>query len=158
MAVKTAEVTGRRTLVFHDFGEILRDVDRLAATEPKLLGNWSLGQICQHLANAINIALDGTRVRTPWAFYVIGPLVKKRILASGMRPGFQLNEKSATALLPGPATTATGVAALHQAIERWRGEPQRHRHPFFGRMTTDEWDRLHLRHAELHLSFVLPSE
>ena len=158
MAVKTAEVKDRRLLVFRDFEEILRDVNRLAAGEPKQLGNWSLGQICQHLANAINIALDGTPVRTPWAFYVIGPMVKKRILASGMRPGFQLSEKTASALLPGQATTASGVAALEKAIQRWQGEPQRHRHPFFGQMTNDEWDRLHLRHAEMHLSFLLPSQ
>lgn len=158
MPIKTAEVANRRTLVFRDFDEILREVDRLAAGNPTLLGNWSLGQICQHLANAMNIALDGRRVRTPWAFYVIGPLVKKRILSQGMRPGFQLNEKTASALLPGAATTDEGVAALRTAVERWKQEPQRHRHPFFGRMTDSEWDRLHLRHAEMHLSFVLPGD
>jgi hypothetical protein len=28
--------------------------------------------------------------------------------------------------------------------------------PVFGAMTPEDWKRLHLRHAELHLSFVVP--
>jgi hypothetical protein len=33
-------------------------------------------------------------------------------------------------------------------------EPQRHPSPFFGTLTNEEWDALHCRHAELHLSFI----
>jgi hypothetical protein len=30
------------------------------------------------------------------------------------------------------------------------------RHPVLGKLTHEEWTQLHLRHAELHLSFAVP--
>jgi hypothetical protein len=29
-------------------------------------------------------------------------------------------------------------------------------HPLFGWFTPEQWEQYHLRHAELHLSFLLP--
>jgi hypothetical protein len=33
-------------------------------------------------------------------------------------------------------------------------EPRRKPSPLFGELTIDEWNQLHCRHAELHLSFI----
>ncbi len=41
-------------------------------------------------------------------------------------------------------------------IDRLNREPQRYPSPVFGKMTKEEWDQLHLRHAEMHLSFYVP--
>ncbi len=45
---------------------------------------------------------------------------------------------------------------LKTAIQPLHLEPQRMPSPFLGKLTKDEWDRLHMRHAELHLSFFVP--
>jgi hypothetical protein len=45
---------------------------------------------------------------------------------------------------------------LRAAIDRLNREPKRAPSPVFGKMTREEWDQLHLRHAELHLSFFVP--
>ncbi|MBX9787841.1 MAG: DUF1569 domain-containing protein [Pirellulales bacterium] len=35
-------------------------------------------------------------------------------------------------------------------------ETRRVPHPVIGRLSVDQWNRFHLRHAELHLSFFVP--
>ncbi len=45
---------------------------------------------------------------------------------------------------------------LRQAIHRLQTEEKRAPNPVLGKLTREEWDRLHCRHAELHLSFLVP--
>ena len=107
----------------------------------------------------MKMSLDGTTLgRAPLPIRVLLRYVfKKRILTKGMRPGFNLKGPFADYIIPGAAyTTDQGLADLRAGIERLKREPQRHPHPAFGPLTREEWDLLHLRHAELHLSFFVP--
>ena len=73
-----------------------------------------------------------------------------------MRAGFQL-PTSATALLPpADATVEDGLIALREAVDRYQVELPKAPHPFFGKLTREEYVCLSLRHAELHMSFVVP--
>ena len=48
--IDTGKVAGRRELHFNSLEDILADVDRLASSrEIKTLGNWSAGQIFEHV-------------------------------------------------------------------------------------------------------------
>jgi len=154
----TTKVTGRRKLRFATLDEILIDAERLSAGSARPLGNWSLGQATEHLARAMTMSLDGTNLgRAPLPIRLLLQYVfKKRILTKGMRPGFILKGEFADYIVPGPAyTTEQGLASLRTGIERLKREPQRHPHPAFGSLTRQEWDLIHLRHAELHLSFFV---
>jgi hypothetical protein len=107
----------------------------------------------------MKMSLDGTNVgRAPLPVRIILRLFfKKLILTKGMRPGFKLKGKFAQYMIPdATCSTEQGLADLRAGIERLKREPQRHPHPAFGPLTREEWDRLHLRHAELHLSFFVP--
>jgi hypothetical protein len=86
--------------------------------------------------------------------WVAQTFLKPRALKR-MKPGFKL-PSAAKSLLPEPTADAQGVALLRETIARWHREEQLHPHPFFGKMTREEWDRLMLRHAEMHLSFLEP--
>jgi hypothetical protein len=58
--IETAKVVGRRMLRFETLDDIARDVETLAAAnEIKTLGNWTAGQLLQHLAIVMNSAIDG---------------------------------------------------------------------------------------------------
>src|SRR5262245_55146837 len=146
MPVKTGKVAGRRELRFSSYQEVLDDVHRLAAGPTRQLGNWSLGQICSHLAKAMDFAIDGPPFRANWFFRRIGPFLKKGMLRGPMRAGFTL-PKNASALLPDDVATAAGVAALETAIDRFARVADRKPNVVFGSMTRDEWDQLHFRHA-----------
>jgi hypothetical protein len=72
-----------------------------------------------------------------------------------MPAGFKL-PPTAQKQLQGPGDTDVHEAldSLQVAVRRLQQDPHRAPHPVFGQMTLDEWNQLHLRHAELHLSFV----
>jgi hypothetical protein len=155
--IKTAKVTGRRTLHFETFNEILEDAERLcSAKQITALGNWTLGQALGHLALAMDMAIDGAKFRVPWYVRLVAPLFKQRMLSTSMPSGVQLPADGQQQLIPTPTTSSQqGLAELRRAIGRLQTTSQRAKSPVFGRMSREDWDRFHLRHAELHLSFFV---
>jgi hypothetical protein len=159
MAIKTSRVA-RRRLRFNSLDELRAEVERLAAApRVQTLGNWSLGQILQHLAATMEMSLSGSDYTPPWLVRVLAKPLKQRFLTKPMRAGFKLPRALAARLVAADSTTtAAGLAAFRQALDRLQTDSHRERHNVFGELTRDEWDQLHLRHAELHLSFVAPEE
>ncbi len=153
--VESTQVTGRRKLHFDSYDELLADVHQLNGQPTRYLGNWSLGQVCEHLAKAIEYAVDGAPFKVSWFFRTVGPILKKRIISRPMKPGFRL-PKSAAEYLPRNSDAAAGIARLEQAIERYRKAAAVKPHVIFGNMTREEYDQLNFRHAEMHLSFIVP--
>lgn len=145
----------RRTLRFSTLPEIVRDAEMLLPNHVTV-GDWSFGQICEHLAKTMNGSIDGLDFQAPWfARWFIAPLMKKSLLTKPMSAGFRL-PPNARPILPGDSVSAeSGLQQLKAAVERLQQEAPRASHPFLGRLTSEEWIQLHLRHAELHLSFIV---
>jgi hypothetical protein len=156
LAVNTKKVKGRRTLKFRSYDELLADLDQLGATTAKPLGNWSEGQIYRHLALVFNGSMDGLPIRFPWYVRFMARLFKKFILKGSMPAGFQLSADAEKVIGPAPVSAEEGRAELRTAVGRLQIEPERDRHPVFGQITREEWDQVHLLHASLHLSFLVP--
>jgi hypothetical protein len=157
MPVDTKTIQGRRVLAFHSLDEIVADAERLVASpNTKMLGNWPLGRLLAHLATAINQSIDGMRGQAPWVVRFIARFLKGRILTKGMSAGFKLPEKREADLYPTCESPREGLDKLRTAVGRVRTERMTSPHPVFGRMTHEEWLQLHLRHAEMHLSFAVP--
>jgi hypothetical protein len=157
--VDSTKVTGRRELHFNTLDDILVDANGLAAMPMRPLGNWSVGQATGHLARAMQMSLDGfADPRAPLPIRLFLKLLKKRLLTKGLRPGFKLRGPAAEkSILDRSFSTEQGLNELRTNIDRLKREPQRHPHPAFGVLTRAEWEQLHLRHAELHLSFFVPA-
>ena len=155
--IDTTKVVGRRTLRFNSIDDILTDAGQLASRPVRQLGNWSLGQASSHLANAMKISLDGADFRAPLFIRLLAPLFKRLLLRGGLRPGYKLPPDAGANLIPANSiSTEQGLAELKDVTERLHREPQRMPSPFLGKLTKDEWNQLHMRHAELHLSFFVP--
>jgi len=154
MSVNTAKVDARRKLDYKSFDELLADADRLSSGDVKTLGNWSQGQIFQHLANAFNGSIDGFPQGFPWFVRAMGRIFKKKLINGPMPAGMKMPEKFAEAVMPEPTPTEVGLANLHAAISRLRQDPHRAAHPVFGEVSREEWDQVHLKHASLHMSFL----
>ena len=120
------------------------------------MGNWSLGQVCKHLAETMNQSIDGFEFQASLPIRVVARLIKKQYLKRGLSPGFTLPRR-AVRLLPAPTDTQAGVDALRAGVARLKHETRRSKNPVFGPMTVEEWSQLHLRHSELHLSFIVPA-
>jgi hypothetical protein len=157
MAVNTTKVTDRRTVHYDSLQDLQRDAEQLAAGPVRMLGNKSYGQILRHLSIVMNGSIDGFPNRAPWFIRLIVRLMKKRILSKTMSAGFKLPADAEAALWPPGPEVAEGLEELHKAIRRLQTETKREPSPFLGPLTREEWDQLHLRHAELHMSFVTPA-
>ncbi len=155
--VDVKKVQGRRKLRFDSLDDLLADAESLAASpSTRTLGNWRLGQLLAHLSIAINGSIDGIAFKAPWPVRLIGPLFKNRVLTRGTSPGFKLPVKAESALFPAAETTSEALGDLRKAVGRLRTEKATAVHPVLGRLTHEEWIQLHLRHAEMHLSFAVP--
>jgi hypothetical protein len=156
VAINTSKVPNRRSLHFETLDDIQGDVERLNQGKVKALGNWSGGQILKHLAIVMNGSIDGAPAHFSWPLRLLGRMLKKRVLTKGMTPGFQLKGQAAESLVPPATNWEDGLQMFREAIERLHSETKREPSPFLGPMTREEWDQLHCRHAELHLSFLVP--
>jgi hypothetical protein len=156
MSVNTAKVEGRRKVAYQSFDELLADADKLSSGPIKTLGNQSPGQIFKHLAIAYNGSMDGIPIQFPWMMRMMAKVFKKKLLTMQMPAGFNLSPEATKMVWPGPVSTEEGLADLRAAVERLKREPKRVPHPMMGNITKEEWDKVHLTHANLHMSFLVP--
>jgi hypothetical protein len=156
MAVDTAKVRDRRKVDYASLQDLLSDAERLSSGPVKTLGNWSPGQIFRHLAVSYNGSIDGLPLTFPWYFRLIARPFKKNLLSMAMPAGFKLPAKAVTTMMPGPTSAEEGLADLRAAVTRLEQESHRAEHPLFGRLSNEEWNRVNLSHANLHMSFLVP--
>lgn len=156
--INTAKVLGRRDVCYADLSEFINDVEQLAATEHRTLGNWTLAQIIQHLADTMKFSLDGFPTKAPWfARTFIAPLIKNSYLTRPLKPGLKLPKDAEVLLPPSDTNLQTALHNLRRVVSRMEHETPSAPHPFFGPLASQEWEAMHLRHAALHLSFVVPT-
>jgi hypothetical protein len=161
MLIDITKVTGRRQVRYSSLDELLADAERLvqleAQGEVRQLGNMALGQALGHLALWMHASIDGIPddLRPPAAVRLLGRAFRGAILSKGLKPGFKLPPDAAKKLIPPDTITpAEGFNQLSAACARLRRETKRVPSPVFGAMSAEQWEQLHLRHAELHLSFM----
>jgi len=143
---------------FDSFDQLLAEVRSLNVRPTRQLGNWSLGQICEHLGIGMRECVEGDKIFTaPLWLRVVGPWVRPRILKRGLPRGFQI-PRGGERLIPPPVAFEAGLATLEAGIATLKSSDRRIAHPVFGRMGLAEWDQFHFRHAELHLSFIVPAD
>ncbi len=151
-------VKQRRIVQYSSMSAFRSDVEKLAAGKYETVGNWSFGQIMQHLAIGIAGSFDGFPFQAPWLVRtLVAPFMKKSLLTQPMKAGFKLPKSAAPYLPSDEITTEEGLKQLQAALDRFERETPEEKHPFLGTLTPNEWVALHLRHAELHMSFVRPA-
>ena len=135
------------------------DVDRLLRGHTTV-GNWSLGQICGHLAQAIHRTIDGfpPSTRIPWILRkTVCRLLLWHILRTGRFPaGFQAPAECQPAA---GADARVEAESLRAALRRLAAHPgPLVEHPLSGPVSRGVWERFHCIHCALHLSFAIPAE
>lgn len=147
----------RRTVRYSTLDEFRQDLDSLLEAGCETVGNWTLAQICDHLGDTFHGSIDGIPFRASWfARTFVAPFLKNSALIKPMRPGLKL-PTSAQKFLPDPDVSLdAALEKLRSGLERLETETPVADHPFFGSMASEEWMQLHLRHCELHMSFVVP--
>jgi hypothetical protein len=147
----------RRSLRFDTIDQALADVDQLAAAEADGelmgLGAWTFGQTLNHLATWVDYAYQGYPLKIPFFIRWLARPMKKQVLTKPLKPGVRIPKVSGGTLAIEIIPTADALPHFRKAFDRLANEAPGKPHPIFGPLTHDEWIAMHLRHAELHLSF-----
>jgi hypothetical protein len=157
--VNTRTVKNRPSLSFEHPEQILLCAHTLVEAEDagrlERLGNWSLGRCFAHLAAFIDFAYDGypPGLKPPAVLRLIGPLLKRRFLTRPLPAGVRIPRTPTGTVGDDEVSTDEGLARLTAAVARLAAAPPTAPNPIFGALSHSEWIALHLRHAELHLSF-----
>jgi hypothetical protein len=145
----------RRTLTFDSLDLVMPVVDQLLEGHTTV-GDWSLGQICNHLTTTLTWTVEGYPKLAPWFVRkTVGPLLLKRILRTGRFPdGIKLPKR----YLPKPGVDDRAEAeALRAAIWHFASYSGRlSDHPMAGQIARLDWERFHCIHCARHLGFVQP--
>ena len=132
------------------------EVERLRAGY-RSVGNWTLAQVCEHLAGSINGSIDGFDLRR---HRIKRALFARPLLWYTFRFGIPSGYTVDPALTPPDDAGLDGaITGLREALARY----QQHDgplspHPLFGKLSRAMWNRMQCFHCAHHLRFVWPSE
>jgi hypothetical protein len=154
--VNTKTVTDRRTLSFSCMDDLLRDLEGLDGGAIRATGNWSPAQIVQHVGKLIGFSLDGfpPGAKAPLLLRLLGPMLKGRFLGRPFPGGITIPDTLAMLRPDDAIEWADALGAFRALVARTRDESMTARSPLFGRMTNEDWVKVHCRHAEMHFSFM----
>jgi peptidoglycan/xylan/chitin deacetylase (PgdA/CDA1 family) len=163
-ALNNRHVRVRRQIHLQSPSDLLAEVDRIQASASvgsvRPSGNWTAAQAFQHLAKFIEYSFDGFPFRYPWPYRVVVWLIRRVswswLLKLTFRPGFTNPPVVARAVDPDAAVTLEHAGqSLRRQIRRiLDGERMVQRSPTGEPVSHEQWVEAHLRHAELHLSFL----
>lgn len=154
----------RRTLKFASIGDLRSDLAAIEAAHSagtlRFTGNWTPGEIIDHLANLWEFSLDGFPAEINPPFFVKLFCYPMRFLFTNgktLSPGYQL-PKQAARIMPRPnCPFDQALARMRRLIDRVdAGERLTKPSPVFGKLSHDQWLRLHFGHCQLHLGFLHP--
>ena len=160
-AVNTKRISGRRDVELSSLEDLQREIDAIVSADRdgslRALGNWSAGQNLQHIGRFFEFALDGFPFEVSRSLRLLGRLMRNRALNARPPAGLRF-PANARALAPDDnVPTEEGAAYLRAQLDRiGAGERMTAPSPLLGPLEHDEWVRLQLNHAELHLSFLDP--
>lgn len=158
--VKTANVTDRRKLRFNTIDEMMADASKIEAAHAagalRHSGNWTPGQLFGHLATWIDYGFDGAPMRVPWFVKLISRMMKKKFIRGSLEAGFKIPRVEGGTFGIEVLPFEEGMSRFRKSWARLQKAPPPEPNPVFGPLTHEEWIQLHLRHAELHMSFLHP--
>ena len=148
-----------RSLHFNQLEEAVAEVDRLAGGQVETTGNYTFGQILEHLARTFDIVSGHTKLpfKPNFITRVFARLMLSKILNGPPQPGFKLPSQAQGVFWPeSDVPIDQALTHFHEAFARYQAASPLPKHLFFGKMNQEQHDQLQCRHCELHLGFVKP--
>ncbi len=156
MAATVAQAE-RRQLEFANFEEIVNEIQRLSEGEPHTIGNHSFPAIVRHLGIANDVATGRkTPPRLPFFMRLMMPFIKGSIVNGEVKPGFRLPSAAQPFFWPeNDIELVDAFAYFKETVAFYQTQGPLPAHPLFGAVTRSQIEGMLMRHAAMHLSFVL---
>jgi len=133
--------------------EIIERINKLTPITLSQWGKMTVSQMLEHCQQPIKVPLGMLELKRNWMSILFGKTIKKQMLAQG-----KLRKDLPTVKefrIQGEPQFEQAKQELIELIERFAKQGHSAikvtRHPFFGEMTTEEWDILQWKHLDHHL-------
>jgi hypothetical protein len=158
--IDTAKVPEYRRLQFKNVDECMAEIDRIVTAENsgklRRTGNWSAGQILNHIASWINYSYEGFPMKVPWFIRMIIKREVPTYIRDGMPRGVHIPRTPGGTHATEDMPLDQAADKLRKALKRLKTEPARFDSPGFGKVTEEQRVAMTLRHAELHMGYLHP--
>ncbi len=137
-----------------DNQEIIVRINRLTANSKAEWGKMNVGQMLTHAQRPLRVALDELKLKRTLVGILFGKMAKKK-LANGEEPFSKNLPTDKNFVVAGQRNAEEEKKKLVDLIRKFSqvgpAGLSREPHPFFGHMTTQEWDTLMWKHLDHHL-------
>ncbi len=156
--MSTTTTSPRRTLSFSDLSQVRTDLEQITSRPHTTVGGWTAAQIIEHLAKTFTVSVDGINFKMGFFIRRIGPFFKNRFINQPMKTGFKMPEMMKPDFMPrAEISLEEALKNYRAAYERFVSATEVQPHGFIGKLTKEEWTKVHLKHSEMHLSFIVPA-
>jgi hypothetical protein len=129
-------------------------IEKLTPETKALWGKMNVAQMLAHAQVAMRVALGDEKLKHSFMGLIFGKWAKKQVLKP--KPFGKNLPTAPEFIMKGEKDFNKEKTALLQLVERMQREGvngiTKESHPFFGKMTTDQWDMLQYKHLDHHLS------
>ena len=136
-----------------DSQELVDRINLLTAASKPLWGKMQVAQMLAHAQQPLKVALGELKLKQGVMGFLFGKMAKRQLLA-----GADMKRNLPTArefLVKTDVLFDEEKKKLIALVQRfYQSGPQgltKEDHPFFGKLTTEEWDKLQYKHLDHHL-------
>ncbi|MGZ3755128.1 MAG: DUF1569 domain-containing protein [Mucilaginibacter sp.] len=132
--------------------ELIARINQLTPTSNPLWGKMSVGQMLAHCQVLLQVTFGELQLKRGLMGFLFGKMAKRQILT-----GEQVKRNMPTfslARMTDEKDFKAEKQKLIEMVQRFTAGPgvlSPKPHPFFGPLTTDEWDQLQYKHLDHHL-------
>ena len=132
---------------------IISRINTLSTESKAQWGKMSVDQMLSHCQAPMDVAFGDIILKANPIIALLGRLMKNKIINA---PEFKKNSPTAPSFIRNePCNFEQSKSDLIVKLSRLTNEGNQsiknHKHPFFGSMTNDDWDKLMWKHMDHHL-------
>jgi hypothetical protein len=128
-------------------------INKLTPETKALWGKMNAAQMCKHCSTAIEVAFGKEDLKVNFLMRLLGKMLKKKVFYGG-----ELKKNSPTAkefIFPDTVDFEQSKAAFIANYSKFASEGKEAiktmNHPFWGKLTYEDWDALMWKHTNHHL-------
>ena len=129
----------------------LERLEKLSPSSPALWGKMDVAQMLAHITANLELAMTDKKVSQVFMGRIFGAMAKRQILTKGLSkntptaPSVKISDRREFHKEKGALRLG-----LEQFVKVREAGITRQPHPFFGRLTPNEWARLQYLHVDHH--------
>jgi Protein of unknown function (DUF1569) len=130
---------------------IIDRINLLSPASKPLWGKMTAAQMCKHCTCALNIAFGKQDLKVNFAMRLLGKLLKNKIFNGEFQKNSPTAKEFVFTTLFDLETAKLEFATGFAQFANGHGSINVMNHPFWGKMTYEDWDKLMWKHADHHL-------